>query len=77
MSILDRRAVIVVGHIYYIKQKKKKIKEIHVCVFKGKAAFIQAKEIKAIKHKQEKLIIKKIKIPLNRVDGHLEIKLYS
>lgn len=23
MSILDRRAVIVVGHIYYIKQKKK------------------------------------------------------
>lgn len=76
MSILDRRAVIVVGHIYYIKQKKK-IKEIHVCVFKGKAAFIQAKEIKAIKHKQEKLIIKKIKIPLNRVDGHLEIKLYS
>lgn len=53
------------------------MKETHVCVFKGKAAFIQAKEIKAIKHKQEKLIIKKIKIPLNRVDGHLEIKLYS
>lgn len=75
MSILDRRAVIVVGHIYYIKQKKK-IKEIHVCVFKGKAAFIQAKEIKAIKQ-TGKTNNKKIKIPLNRVDGHLEIKLYS
>lgn len=53
MNILDRRAVIVIGCIYYMKQKKN-IKETHVCVFKGKAAFIQAKEIKAVKHKQEK-----------------------
>lgn len=32
MSILDRRAVIVVGHIYYIKQKKKKSRK-HMYVF--------------------------------------------
>lgn len=56
--------------------EKEIIKETHVYVFKGKAAFIQAKEIKTVKQ-TGKTNNKKIKIPLNRLDGHLEIELYS